>query len=298
MSRNKIILLVFAFVALAQMAVPAMMIFEREIVLNKGREYKFRSAPRDPYDPFRGKYITMYYASNMTKVSANQEWERGETVYVQFMEDAEGYAVIKSVSKSAPENTSDYLKTTVEYFDNYDDGQNGTATLSVYYPFDRFYMEESKAYGAEMAYNEVPEEGWVDEGEGGSWGNQEWENFINETNELYIQLQNPSISLRVYSNTLNEYKYLIEEIEYHSEINFYDYELSEIDEIQRTINEFDYSTVVVEEVEEIEIIEKKQSVAYSLVCLKDGRAVLKNVIINEVAAKDLDKSNSEEEYGH
>ena len=300
MTRNKIILLVFTFVVLAQIAVPAMMIIERETVLNNGKEYKFRSAPRDPYDPYRGKYITMSYVSNETKVSSSQKWERGETVYVQFTEDVDGYAIIESVSKNVPGNTSDYLKTTVEYYDNYSDNADGTTTLSVYYPFDRFYMEESKAYGAEMAYTEAVEgewEGWNEESEGGNWGNQEWESFINETNELYMKLQDPSISLRTYSNLLNDYKYLIEDIEYHSEINFYDSKISELDQIQNTINTFDY-TLLVKVKEEIleDIVVEQQSVAYSLVCLKNGRAVLKDVLINEVSAKDVNNKEESHEF--
>jgi uncharacterized membrane-anchored protein len=297
MSRNKIILLVFTFVILAQLAVPAMMIIERENVLNSGKEYKFRSAPRDPYDPFRGKYITMSYVSNETKVLATQKWEIGETVYVQFTEDVDGYAIIKSASKSAPENTSDYLKTTVQRYDNYSDNEEGAATLCVYYPFDRFYMEESKAYGAEMAYTEVVEgewEGWNEESEGGNWGNQEWESFIKETNELYMQLQDPSISLITYSNLLNDYKYLIENIEYQSEINFYDSKISELDQLQNTINTFDYAPLVKVK-EEVDIVVEQESVAYSLVCLKNGRAVLKDVLINEVSAKDL---HLDESKGH
>ncbi|NOQ72708.1 MAG: hypothetical protein GQ574_11930 [Crocinitomix sp.] len=301
MSRNKIIFLVFAFVALAQIAVPAMMIFEREHVLNEGREYKFRSAPRDPYDPFRGKYITMQYVSNQTQVSVSEEWESGETVYVQFMEDEDGFAIIESVSKSAPDNTSDYLKTTVQYFDNYDYEEEGTATLSIYYPFDRFYMEESKAFEAEMAYNETRENDWVEE-EGWdsyNWSEDDWKRYIQQTNELYEQLQDTSTTIWNYSSLLEEYQYLVYEISNQSQMYFDGYHLSELALIQNTINEFDYvATFEEEEIVEEELIEVQQSVAYSLVCIKNGRAVLKDVMIDDIGIKDVVISNREEEIAH
>ena len=119
-------------------------------------------------------------------------------------------------------------------------------------------------------------------------GESDRADFVNETNALYTQLQNPSISLRRYSNALNEYKYLIEDIEHRSDFNFYHYELSEIGDIQATINAFDYLPLIQEKAMAGEAtVEAQQSVAYSLVCIKNGQAVLKDVIINDVAAKDL-----------
>ena len=44
--------------------VPAKMIFNKEAVLAQGKDYRFKTAPIDPYDPFRGKYIDLYYEAN------------------------------------------------------------------------------------------------------------------------------------------------------------------------------------------------------------------------------------------
>ena len=64
---NKKILLISAFVlvVLVQLYVPAKMIWGREEVLNTGTEYKFRTAPIDPNDVFRGKYINLNYEARI-----------------------------------------------------------------------------------------------------------------------------------------------------------------------------------------------------------------------------------------
>ena len=78
--------------------------------------------------------------------SPNEKWNRGENIYALIETDNEGFAFIESVSREKPENSEDYLFTKVQY--------NGQNKLFVEFPFDRFYMEESKAYDAEMIYRE------------------------------------------------------------------------------------------------------------------------------------------------
>ena len=55
MIKMKILLSVFILVALVQLFVPAKMILDREDILDMGKEYKFKTEPIDPNDPFRGK---------------------------------------------------------------------------------------------------------------------------------------------------------------------------------------------------------------------------------------------------
>jgi len=141
---KKILLPLFVLIAMAQLYVPAKMILDREDVLATGIEYKFRTAPVDPYDPFRGKYITLSFVDNNINVENRKDWKSGEPVYVLLENDKEGYAQFKSVSKIKP-NEKDYLKTTVSYV-------NSKNTMRVDCPFNRFYMEESKALEAEKTY--------------------------------------------------------------------------------------------------------------------------------------------------
>jgi uncharacterized membrane-anchored protein len=147
MNSKKIILIVFVLVALVQIYVPAKIILDRAIVLSSGKEFKFKTAPIDPSDPFRGKYINLTFNENTVEIQNKENWVHGETVFVLLSTDNNGFAKTKSVSKVRPVGDQDFLKVKVNYV-AYDGSK-----LFVEYPFDRFYMEESKAYDAELTYN-------------------------------------------------------------------------------------------------------------------------------------------------
>ncbi|MCK0148172.1 GDYXXLXY domain-containing protein [Arenibacter sp. F26102] len=149
MTNKKILLFVFILVALVQLYTPAKMIIDREDILHRGKEYKFKTEPIDPSDPFRGKYITLRYKEDTIEIKNEAEWLRGESIYVSLTSDNEGYAKIRSVSKEKRTNNQDFLKTKVSYVTD-----NGSNKLTIDYPFDRYYMEESKAYDAELTYRE------------------------------------------------------------------------------------------------------------------------------------------------
>lgn len=150
MVNKKTIITVFVIVAIIQLAVSAKMIWDKESILKTGKEFKFETAPVDPSDPFRGKYITLEFKENSYKIQSGSEWQEGEEVYVILNTNSKGFATIKDLSKAKPDEGLDYVKATIQYItgpllDN----------VIVSYPFDRFYMEESKAYEAEKAYNET-----------------------------------------------------------------------------------------------------------------------------------------------
>lgn len=121
------------------------MIFDKEDVISMGHEYKFRTQPIDPYDPFRGKYVTLNFDANSYTVSdTTVTWERDDDIYVSLTKDSAGFAIIKTVSKMPPVGEDDYVLARVEY--TYD------GMISIVYTFNRFYMEESKAEDAEKQY--------------------------------------------------------------------------------------------------------------------------------------------------
>ncbi|MDQ3190081.1 MAG: GDYXXLXY domain-containing protein [Bacteroidota bacterium] len=153
MNNKKTILTVFILVALAQIYVPAKMILEREDILKTGKEFKFKTTPIDPSDPFRGKYITLRFDENSIEVNQEEKWERDEPVYLILTTDMEGFVKLQSVKKQKPDDNQDFLKTKVNYLYQKNDSTK-ISELSFDYPFDRFYMEESKAYEAELTYNE------------------------------------------------------------------------------------------------------------------------------------------------
>ncbi|MDY0344742.1 MAG: GDYXXLXY domain-containing protein [Lentimicrobium sp.] len=147
MNNRKLILAAFILVALAQLYVPAKMILDRENVLTNGIEFKFRTAPIDPNDPFRGKYINLQYENSLTEIQSEEDWLSGEVIYVILTKDTHGFATITSVSKTKPSDEFSFVKAKVRFMST-------DRTLAFDYPFDRYYMEESKAYEAEQVYRE------------------------------------------------------------------------------------------------------------------------------------------------
>jgi len=53
-----------------QAAFPVFTIIKSELALNSGAEYKFLVRPADPYDPFRGRYVTLMFENSTAKAFA------------------------------------------------------------------------------------------------------------------------------------------------------------------------------------------------------------------------------------
>lgn len=147
MFNGKINIIILSAAALLQLYVPASMILERESILKNGKQYKFKAAPVDPNDPFRGKYITLQYDARIAKVNDKLNWqnEGEEPVFVIIDIDKDGYAKIDTILKEKPSGTKDYIKAKVDYV-SYD------SLVYIDYPFSRYYMEEQKAPRAEKLY--------------------------------------------------------------------------------------------------------------------------------------------------
>lgn len=148
MHNRKFLFIAFILVAIIQLGVPAKMIWDKENVLKSGKEFKFETAPVDPTDPFRGKYIALNYKENTYSSDDSSTWKEGEEIYVILQTNTEGFAVIDHVSKDKPAGDSDFVKAKIQSISGL---RSNKITLA--YPFDRFYMEESKAYEAEQVYN-------------------------------------------------------------------------------------------------------------------------------------------------
>ncbi len=149
--KNKVILLiVFIVVALIQLYIPANMMLSSEEVIGKGYEYKFKVAPIDPNDPFRGKYVTLTFEAN-TYYDTDSLFLRGQEVFVVLDYDDEGYAKIDYILSEQPYDVDNYVKAKINSIYKRNEEDDGY-TIRVGYPFNRFYMEETKAPEAESLY--------------------------------------------------------------------------------------------------------------------------------------------------
>lgn len=138
----------WAFIAfiLVQLSIMGQMVYHREAVLRDGRAFKFQCAPFDPSDPFRGKYIQLAFAANQT-YSYDNSLRPGQEVFALLYDDSEGFAQISDVTREAPQGIANfYVKAKVQYYDS------AGSTVTLAYPFERFYMSEAKAQPAEDLY--------------------------------------------------------------------------------------------------------------------------------------------------
>ncbi|AXG73767.1 hypothetical protein DVK85_05770 [Flavobacterium arcticum] len=141
--KTKHLFIAFIITAIAQVFVPLKMVYDSEMTERTGTVYKFKTAPIDPQDPFRGKYVRLNY--DMSSYPTNDTtWVHGEPVYVTLKNDNEGFAAIESISHQAPDDGTDYVVAKYRY--------NAKDNINFSLEFDRYYMEESKAPEAETFY--------------------------------------------------------------------------------------------------------------------------------------------------
>lgn len=149
MKNKNILLILFLFVVMAQLFVPSQMIYNQEDILNTGKIVKFQCEPIDPNDPFRGKYITLKFKESAIKVKNLKEWNSNETIFAKIETSKDGFAKIKSISRTEPTDNSIYLKLKINYITEYEGNK-----IYLDFPFNHFYMNENKAKNAEKVYTE------------------------------------------------------------------------------------------------------------------------------------------------
>jgi uncharacterized membrane-anchored protein len=140
-------LIAFVVLALIQLFVPMKMILDKENVLRTGQVFKFKTAPVDPNDPFRGKYINLHFEASQFPVINSDAWAMDQDVFVQLTTDADGFAKVLDITPEIPSSSAPYLKARINSI--------SPDVLFLEYPFDRYYMEETKAYEAEQLYRET-----------------------------------------------------------------------------------------------------------------------------------------------
>jgi len=134
-------------VGLVQLAVPGWMIFEQEQTLRLGTEYKFQTEPVDPYDIFRGRYVALRFkAAEVKRTKSDPEFSSGSKIYVAVKVNADGFAEVEQISKTSLKGENIFNATT---------GYTWKDKMDLHFPFERYYMEETRAPAAEAAYRKA-----------------------------------------------------------------------------------------------------------------------------------------------
>ena len=152
---KKLRLVIYLGVAFGLLAARASFIWKRQRTLSYGRVWKFRTAPADPVDVVRGRYLRLSFAAE------EFAWPRtlpvaGRTVYVRLKEDDAGFAIVEDVAdERLPANNNDVLP--VELY-----GSSRQGMERVHFQFDSMWVTEGDAMAAETAYREHSRKGKAD----------------------------------------------------------------------------------------------------------------------------------------
>lgn len=140
----RLLLVALILACAAQWAVPAWLIQRGQATLAQGSAYRFRTAPVDPLDPFRGRYVALdFEAARVNPLGVAQRYAAGERLYAPILVGADGYARLAAPLRRPPDS-GDYLEVRVQWA--------GDGELGLRLPFDRYYLDERLAPQAERAY--------------------------------------------------------------------------------------------------------------------------------------------------
>lgn len=140
---NKLLGVALGILFLLQLAVPAGMIASRELTLRKGETFRFRTAPVDPYDPFRGRFVALNLEAARAPRPADVELEYRQKVFALLAVDEAGFAYCSGIVVERPAEGY-YLSARITSFDK--------DQVRLQLPFDRYYAEEDLAPEIERAY--------------------------------------------------------------------------------------------------------------------------------------------------
>ncbi|MDX1907364.1 MAG: GDYXXLXY domain-containing protein [Bacteroidia bacterium] len=146
MKTPRYILLLFCGVCLVQLAIPLSTLLTREQTLRAGTAFKFRTVPLDPNDMFRGKYISLSFPPYLLPAPDSVSTKGPYKIFALLTTDSLGYATISAASLTRPASGTPYLHTEAQRLYYTRD------SIKVLVPFNRYYMDESKAYQAEVLY--------------------------------------------------------------------------------------------------------------------------------------------------
>lgn len=138
-------LILFGLVASAQLAVPGSLIWKREHTLRQGNVWKFRTAPVDPVDVFRGRYVALRFDIETQEISPPPNSNYSDKVFVTLKANAEGFAEIDQVFATKPTG------------DDFMEAQLSGKTIAM--PFDKYWVTERDAPAAESAYRNLSRRG-------------------------------------------------------------------------------------------------------------------------------------------
>ncbi len=150
----------FGLACLAQIAVPASLIVKHEQTRTQGTLWKFQTAPVDPNDPFRGRYVRLSFAAERDHVpfadSGMIYLRYGTRLYAELETGADGFARLTRLHLRRPAR-GEYLDVFMRQMqspkrEKGEAEKPGAPAAQVRLPFDRYYLPEDRAPQVEREY--------------------------------------------------------------------------------------------------------------------------------------------------
>lgn len=146
----------FALVCAAQLAVPLSLVVQHERTRSSGALWRFQTAPVDPNDPFRGRYMQLNFAASREPVpmadSGTLYIQSGTRMYAELSVDSRGFAQLRKLHALRP-SSGNYLDVFVEQMDFREPPAPAAARVRL--SFDRYYLPEAQAPVVERDYAEA-----------------------------------------------------------------------------------------------------------------------------------------------
>ena len=143
MSRVKLFILAASLLTiLAQLFVPISMANRYEDILQTGEAYRFKVEPRDPADPFKGRYVVLTFpiasgnSQDLKTPEIISELNRQANAYAIINKDSNGEVELLDIQNKKPQGQN-YIAIKNRY--------SNSAKYRIQLPFDRYYAKESKA---------------------------------------------------------------------------------------------------------------------------------------------------------
>jgi len=131
----------FALTMLVYIGFPLQMIKGYEDVLSEGEVFRFKPRPIDPFNPFKGRYVSLGYENlTLPQENADELFEYDMPAYVSLKKDAKGFAIPAAIYVQAPKEGVYVQVVITSVYDN---------EVRFDYPFDEYYMNEEMAPLAE-----------------------------------------------------------------------------------------------------------------------------------------------------
>lgn len=151
--------IIFALVCLAQLAVPVSLVVKHEQTQASGSPWRFQTAPVDPGDPFRGRYVRLSFAAERAPVpladAGSGYLAHDRRVYAELAAGSDGFARLVRVHEKRPEGVA-YADVFVQQMWPRDrDEPLSMPSVQVRLPFNRYYLPEAQAPAVEREYMEA-----------------------------------------------------------------------------------------------------------------------------------------------